>query len=139
MKFCFTYQVPDGTTAAAAQAAMLLELEGNQDVVYGVFQQEEGTHKHLQGCFRFKTDFNRSCDYVREHFPMLSGASVSCCNNWEASIKYCQKEDTRIPGSTPSIFGDVSYGACLEKHGNTFDHYWGCFYYDDLFCRELIM
>lgn len=138
VKFCFTWNLPDGYNIDSAQDLMLVELQANQRVVYGVFQQEEGTHKHLQGCFRLEPSCSRSCDWVRETFPMLAHATVSCCNNWSASVKYCQKEDTRIAGSTPSIFGDVGAVEGSEKYGTSWDHYWGSFYYDDLYCRELM-
>lgn len=137
VKFCFTYNIPNGTTATAAQAQMLVELQANQAVVYAVFQQEEGTHKHLQGTFRLDTS-SRSCDWVRENFAMLGHATVSICRNWMASVKYCQKEDTRIAGTTPSVFGDVS--VLLDPKFGAWDNYVGSFWYDnnELWCREIL-
>ncbi len=57
-----------------------------------VFQEEIGDlgTKHLQGCFRFKSQ--RSFSSVKKSIPR---AHLEKCKHWRSSIDYCSKDDTR--------------------------------------------
>lgn len=134
-KFCFTKQVPDGVSWAVAINAMEEKFNECQHVVFALFQCEIAPttqQRHLQGCF--KVDNPRSHSWAVEH--LLQHSHVEMCRNWNASVKYCRKDETRAPGTTPTIIGDVSEDI-LEKHGY-YDNYVGSFYYsDEMICREL--
>lgn len=60
-----------------------------------MYQMEMGENEtpHIQGCFKFKKPKDLSALKV-----LLERAHWEKCNNWNASVKYCSKDDTRIDG-----------------------------------------
>jgi len=89
-----------------------------QGATYMVCQQEVGGttgHLHLQGCIRFKSP--RALSGLKKSGlnpdPGCEGWDThnwSVARNWDACVKYCQKMDTRAPGTMPVILGDEPKG-----------------------------
>lgn len=65
-----------------------------KEAIY-IYQLEkgEGGLTHYQGCVRFANPVKFAT--VKE---ILEGAHWETCKSWKESVKYCQKEETRIEG-----------------------------------------
>lgn len=80
--------------------------KGRKNLLY-VFQEETGENgtPHLQGCFKSKSPIK---------FSVLKNINEKIhwekCRNWDQSIDYCSKEDTR----TGKIFTNMSIKATIE-------------------------
>lgn len=80
----------------------LQRLWENLRVVHGIAQLEEGEGGllHIQGCWRFKNP--RSWRSVRGFLP--PPVHLETCNNYQAAVEYCSKEETRV-GGLPIEYG----------------------------------
>lgn len=74
-------------------------LRGRGSTVY-CFQKEEGAcgTPHFQGCFQLK-----SASYFPIVVKIVEGWHLEPCKDWNASLLYCSKDESRIGG--PWIFG----------------------------------
>lgn len=135
-KFCFTRQCGDAEWADECDA-MVAAFAGCNRVVFALFNCEISPstgRRHLQGCF--KLDNPRSFEYVIENI-MDRGEHVEFCRSWAASVKYCRKDTSQAPDTTPTSYGDVSEEGS-EKHGGPM-LYAGCFWsMQALYCREML-
>lgn len=94
MRWCFTINNPD---------ALLSPPKGCKGFIYQLEIGDSGT-PHYQGVIvfdkpiRFTTCKNR----------LPEGAHIEPARNWMASLRYCQKEETRVAGTSPHFYGTLS-------------------------------
>ncbi len=97
--WCFT----DNNYPGLIDYDLLVE-QGATWLVYQEETGEKGT-PHLQGVVGFAS--KKSLAQMKEVLP--DGAHIERCRNVQDSIKYCQKEDTRVDG--PYIHGELPKGS----------------------------
>lgn len=88
-RWCFTLKAESATVSQMSQLLQEFAKEF-------YFQQEksESGYDHWQGCLSLKQKQRFST--VKNLFP--NDIHLEACKNWWKSIKYCQKEETRILG-----------------------------------------
>jgi len=84
-------------------------------MVYMVYQMEVAPttgQQHWQGCVKFKQ--MRTMNKAKELIGYKPGGDspfMEICRDWNASKEYCQKDDTRSPGTSSHVHGqDVGQG-----------------------------
>lgn len=92
--WCFTYNNPE--------EKFIDFITSNYRIVKYVFQLEKGENgtTHFQGCIKFDSNVRPKNlfgpDWDKIHWEK--------CSNWEASVRYCQKRESRVRG--PWIKGE---------------------------------
>jgi len=77
------------------------------EIVGGVYQHERAGHDHLQGCFTTKQKYRPTTMKNKFRAKALRGW-VRPCVDYEKSLKYCSKDETRVAG--PYWYGDMAHG-----------------------------
>lgn len=74
------------------------QIEDSMHIKYCIYQLEKcesSGRLHLQGCIKFKVPIRMP---QAKSFLGVQDAHLEVCRDWEASKRYCTKEDTRVEG-----------------------------------------
>lgn len=80
-------------------------LQYDESTMGALIQQREQCPKtqrlHWQGCVKWRC--RKSFTAVKR---ILGDTHIEPCRDWNASVKYCTKKETRVPGTEPLIHGE---------------------------------